>query len=188
VNTAAVCAFALTMSVFNGDDKPKYVIDKEFFGIKLGEPAADVLKRCKEKGLTVKSQPGSEDVGHVHIITGGCLKGNDSIAHFAISTYKERVGGLQFFFKDFSPDNYEIVKKTLEKKYGEGKASLMDILASKLSFIVQVDGHSFAIQLDHDINFGEDSTLILTYAHMQLANEMAAEIERRKMAKVEDDM
>ena len=176
-----------TASSQAGDKYPK--LSKSFFGFYLGEHEEPFLRRCEKKAkvFTKLTFVDKEKPGYLWGIKG-CLNNNDSILKTQVYFFEDQAISIRLFFKDNSVDNYKIVAKALENKYGENKAGLGSSLETKSIFSATIDGHAIMISCDHDINFGNNNTLILAYVYMDPFKKALAAEESKKTNKIKDDL
>jgi len=164
-------------------------LSKSFFGSYLGEPEEPFLRRCEKNAkvftkltFTDKLKP-----GYIWEIRG-CLSNNDSILKTQSYIFQDQVISIRLFFKDNSVENYKIIKKALENKYGENKAGMSSTLETKSIFSTAVNGHEVMISCDQDVNFSSDNTLILSYVYMDLFKKALAEEKNKKTNKIKNDL
>ena len=169
----------------------KFVIDKSFFGTKLGECDNAVESACKAAGHFIHRTAWKfTDEDHPGVIwtISGAMNGNTSIKRTRLCFFEHRLYQIEVLFRDSSLQNYHVIKDSLEKKYGNNKPGFMDAIESKAKFEVNIDGHAVCIVINHDTAFMEDDTLALLYTHDKLLDAVLQEMNRRKASKIVDDL
>lgn len=172
-------------------DEPT-ALSQAFFGVNLGEPLKALGEKCRNAAVSADGDKWHfQDKDHPGriISLNGALNGNKSIKETKVSVYSNRVYEIELIFADASLQNYNVLKESLEKKYGKNKAGLFDAMETKSHFTTTVDGQSVSITLNHDIAFNEEGgTMSVSYQYDAIQKMVVEDMNRRKAAKVADDL
>ena len=132
------------------------VLSQAFFGINLGESLKSLGEKCRKAVVSADGNKwnfGDKDFPGRIISLNGALNGNKAVKETQVSIYSNRVFAIELVFADTSEQNYNVLKSSLEKKYGKDKGGLFDAVEDKSRFTTTVDDQSVRIVLNRDITF-----------------------------------
>lgn len=160
------------------------IVSKPMFGVYLGEYLGELTKRFK----VVKSRYVFKDPDCPAEIWD-LQHSNKNIQRLSVHTYRARVYQIEIEFVDGSKTNYEALNQQLSSTYGtKDKGGLTGAMFGEGKFSTQIDGIDIEIKLNHDLGFGEDDKLGLSYLHVPIAKMVYDVIQEQKAAKVQQDL
>ena len=167
--------------------RPLGIVNQKLFGCFLG----DTIPNMRKRGMSVsESDYHFTDEDHPGIIWDLVASdtGNPAVKEARVSTFNDMVYELAVFFKDNTKSNYNVLESQLENKYG-GKRSTLSFMDEKVHFDSRIDGASVTITLFFEDSFDDDKDqLSVTYTYDDLMHKLVDDVQRRKAAKVSQDL
>ena len=158
------------------------VLEKDIFGVRLGQRVAEVERQCMAAKLEYvenTEKPTDPDYPGVTDDIYGCLNGNEAISRTRVSHYQGAIYKVEVYFKDSSYTNHTAIEKALTEKYGEPSRSLFDALATQTTYPTYINGQDVKVVLD-TLSSGE---LLVRYEYVALeARATSAMLESKKIA------
>lgn len=169
------------------------VIKRPIFGLNLGESGKALLEKAHAAGIKIKKDEvifSDKDMPANIWTIAGAWNGNKAVKQTNLRLYGGQVYNIDIIMADSSSNNYEVLKGSLEKKYGKDQAGFAETMESKSIFKTTFDGQVVGITLNSDLDFTAEggTTLTLTYRYQKMVEAVIAEYNRRKASKVEGDL
>ncbi len=168
------------------------VLSKVIFGAQLGESTQQLEKRCEEAGKELDKDGlkfADPDMPSKIFRIQGALNGNASIDKTHFYLYKNMIYTISVYFKDSSLKNYNTIKYSLARKYGDNYAKASESKERRSIFNTKINKDYVIIVLDREEVYGSgNDILMLTYEYVSLSTMVDDEHEKRKLHKIEDDL
>ena len=168
-------------------------IDRDFFGIRLGEGTGEMETRCTGAGLVIdKTTHRFADPDHPGAIWtfAGAANGSEAVAETRVHVYRNRVYTVDLYMKDASLPNFEALKGSLAKKYEKAASPPGTPGALRADFQAEISGHKVRVALEQ-LRDGKTDVVRVRYVHDHIRNavdRMTRMVKRKKVSTIEDDL
>lgn len=146
------------------------VLDKEIFGIRLGERLEDVKKRHNVRRLT-NSRLARYDYDFL----------SKNIKRTMFFVYEGQVSSILVDFLDFS--NYGEVIKSVKDKYNIIESKTLD---NGYQYVVEIDGKKVEIQITLSGMSMADTELSIAYIYVEMRNDERAVLKQERAFEIKE--
>lgn len=144
------------------------IIDKPFYGVRLGEDITELAKRrpvefVMEMGIWKMYRVKSESPG---------------VMDLSVTTVADKVSSISVFPADISLSNYNALVEGVKAEYPDVKEGPVTVDRTH-NFHAVIDGEGVGIQVMHKEQSMENVILTVSYTHMKLAD-LVTPVEGKK--------